>query len=65
VPDSLRALAASGNSIHEFGKKSPADIKKMLEPELVEFANSIGIQASVDDLKKDTLTKVMSKLGYN
>ena len=65
VPDSLRALAVSGNSIHKFGEKSAADIKKMLEPELVEFANSIGIQASVDDLKKDTLTKVMSKLGYN
>lgn len=44
-------------------EKSAADIKKMLEPELVEFANSIGIEASVNDLKADTLAKVLEKLG--
>ena len=65
VPSSLRALAEAGKSIHDYGKKSSADIKKMLEPELVEFANKIGIEATVDDLKKETLTKVLSKLGYN
>jgi len=36
----------------------------MLEPELVAYANEIGITASVDDLKKDTLDKVLNKLGY-
>jgi len=46
-------------------KKSAAEIKKMLEPELVAYANSIGIAAHVDDLKADTLKKVLDKLGYN
>jgi len=45
-------------------KKSPAEIKKMFEPELVEYAKSIGIDAHVDDLKADTLKKVLNKLGY-
>ncbi len=65
VPDSLRKMAEEGKSIHDFGKSalSAAEIKAMKEPELVEYANSIGIKASVDDLKKDTLEKVMTKLG--
>ena len=45
--------------------KSAAEIKKMLEPALVAYANSIGIDAHVDDLKADTLKKVLDKLGYN
>ncbi|MEM6965319.1 MAG: 3-hydroxyacyl-CoA dehydrogenase NAD-binding domain-containing protein [Bacteroidota bacterium] len=68
VSDALRVLAASGKSVHDFTsmqKKSATEIKKMLEPELVEYANSIGVAASVDDLKKDTLDRVLSKLGYN
>lgn len=73
IPQSLRDLAAAGKSIHDFGggksngngKYSAAEIKKMLEPQLVEYANSIGIEATVDDLKKDTLAKVLGKLGYN
>ena len=46
-------------------KKPLAEIKKMLEPELVAYANEIGISATVDDLKKDTLEKVINKLGYS
>ena len=68
VPESLRALADSGASIHHFSKmkkKPVSEIKKMLEPELVAYANEIGISATVEDLKKDTLDKVLSKLGYN
>jgi len=49
----------------EVDKKPLAEIKKMLEPELVAYANEIGITATVDDLKKDTLDKVLNKLGYN
>ncbi len=66
VPDSLRALAKDGKSIHDFGKSKPSksQIKSMNEPDLVSFANSIGIGASVDDLKKDTLEKVLDKMGY-
>jgi len=37
----------------------------MLESELVAYANEIGIEATVDDLKKDTLNKVLTKLGYS
>lgn len=70
IPDSLRTMAEKGQSIHSFkggsnGKLSATDIKKMLEPELVAYANKIGIAATVDDLKTDTLEKVMAKLGYN
>ena len=68
VPSSLRVLAEANKSVHEFKKYkvlSASEIKKMLEPELVAYANEIGIKASVDDLKSDTLQKVMSKLGYN
>ncbi|MDA8693002.1 3-hydroxyacyl-CoA dehydrogenase NAD-binding domain-containing protein [Saprospiraceae bacterium] len=68
VPDSLRKLSEAGKSIHQYGKaetKSAAEIKKMLEPALVEYANSIGIAAHVDDLKADTLKKVLDKLGHS
>ena len=66
VPDNLRAFAKEGKSIHEYGKsaKSKSEIKAMLEPALVAYANSLGIEASVDDLKKDTLAKVYAQLGY-
>ena len=46
-------------------EKSEKEVKAMKEPELVEYANALGIHANVNDLKKDTLTKVLSKLGYN
>lgn len=45
-------------------KLGMSEIKKMKEADLVKYANSLGIEASVDDLKKDTLEKVLSKLGY-
>lgn len=44
---------------------STADIKKMNEPELVAYANQIGIEASVNDLKAETLNKVLDKLGMS
>lgn len=71
VPDNLRKMAVEGKTF--YGKNSinakPAklgmsEIKKMREPELVAYANSLGISATVDDLKKDTLQKVLTKLGY-
>ena len=69
VPDSLRTLAAAGKSIHDFGKSNgkftAAQIKKMREADLVAYANQIGIVATVNDLKADTLQKVLGKLGYN
>ena len=70
VPDSLRALAESGKMVHDFGKggngsMSASQIKSMLEPELVKYANSLGIDAKESDLKADTQQKVLAKLGLN
>jgi hypothetical protein len=64
VPDSLRAMAKAGKSIHDFGKSdlSVADVKKLKEVELVALANKMGISATVDDLKADTLKKVLAKM---
>ena len=58
-----------GKSVHDFGrsngKMSASEIKKMLEPELVKYAQKLGINASEKDLKADTLQKVLNKLGLN
>lgn len=45
-------------------EKTAEEIKQMKEPALVEYANTLGINAHVNDLKKDTLEKVLTKLGY-
>ena len=68
IPASLRALAAAGQSVHAFGKTngnvlSAAEIKQLNEPELVAYANKMGIEATVKDLKADTLRKVLEKMG--
>jgi len=46
-------------------EKSELEVKAMKERELVEYANALGIDAHVNDLKKHTLEKVLTKLGYN
>lgn len=46
-------------------EKSATEVNAMKEPELVEYANALGINAHVNDLKKDTLEKVLTKLGYS
>ena len=71
VPSSLREMAEKGqtffgpNARKANGKYTKTDLSKMKEADLVEYAKSIGIKASVDDLKKDTLDKVLTKLGYD
>jgi len=62
-PEVVEAAKAEDTKA-DIDKKPLAEIKKMLEPELVAYANAIGITATVDDLKKDTLEKVLNKLGY-
>jgi len=73
VPANLRKMAKEGKTF--YGKKTGisrkqtaklgmSEIKKMKEADLVKYANSIGITATEADLKKDTLGKVLSKLGY-
>lgn len=39
------------------------DLTKMLEADLVKLANEMGIEATVDDLKADTVQKVLDKQG--
>jgi len=38
-----------------------ASLAKMLEKDVVALANEMGIEASVDDLKADTIAKILSK----
>ena len=40
-----------------------SDLTKMLEKDVVTLANSMGIEASVDDLKADTIQKILDKQG--
>ena len=54
--------AATEVSTEDAGPDKAA-IEAMLEPALVEYANSIGIDAKESDLKADTLAKVLEKRG--
>ena len=54
--------AAAEVSTEDAGPDKAA-IEAMLEPALVEYANSIGIDAKESDLKADTLAKVLEKRG--
>ena len=46
-------------------QKTPAytksSLSKMLEKDVVALANEMGIEASVDDLKADTIAKILAK----
>jgi Fe-S cluster assembly scaffold protein SufB len=50
----------------EIREKYPTiqSLKKLKEKDLVDVAVKLGIDAKVSDLKKDTLNKVIAKLGY-
>jgi len=47
----------------ETKKYTKTDLTKMLEVDLVKLANEMGIEATVDDLKADTVQKVLDKQG--
>ena len=42
-------------------KYTKTDLTKMLEVDVVKIANEMGIEATVDDLKADTIQKVLDK----
>ena len=44
-------------------KYTKTDLTKMLEVDVVKIANEMGIEATVDDLKADTIQKVLDKQG--
>ena len=44
-------------------KHTKTDLTKMLEVDVVKLANEMGIEATVDDLKADTVQKILDKQG--
>ncbi len=68
VPKLLREMAKSGETFYgKFGRKkdggnyTKSALTKMLEKDVVALANKMGIEASVDDLKNDTIAKILAK----
>ena len=57
------APAAEDAPAPEAKKYTKTDLTKMLEVDLVKLANEMGIEATVDDLKADTVQKVLDKQG--
>jgi len=57
------AVEAEASEAPATDEPDKAAIEAMLEPALVEYANSIGIDAKESDLKADTLAKVLEKRG--
>jgi len=53
-----KIVAAVGKATH-----TKSSLGKMLEVDVVALANSMGIEASVDDLKADTIQKILDKQG--
>ncbi len=65
VPGLLRDMVASGETMYgRFGKQkasySSSALNKMLEKDVVAIANKMGIDASVSDLKADTIAKILA-----
>lgn len=65
VPKLLREMAKSGETFYsKFGRResySEAELKKMLEKDVVAIANKMGIAATEKDLKADTVNKILAK----
>ena len=57
------APAAEDAPAPEAKKYTKTALTKMLEVDLVKLANEMGIEATVDDLKADTVQKVLDKQG--
>lgn len=62
VPTLFRDMAAKGDTLYGGAKKaySKSALERMLEADVVKIANGMGIAASVDDLKADTIAKILS-----
>jgi 3-hydroxyacyl-CoA dehydrogenase/enoyl-CoA hydratase/3-hydroxybutyryl-CoA epimerase len=60
-PQSFRDMAEKGETLYG-GQAKPhtkGALNRMLEADVVKIANSMGIAASVDDLKSDTIGKIL------
>lgn len=65
VPPLLRDMAKNGETMYgrfrkQTAKYTKSALTKMLEKDVVKIANSMGIDASVDDLKADTIAKILA-----
>lgn len=62
VPGLFRDMAEKGDTLYGDAKKaySKSALERMLEADVVKIANAMGIAASVDDLKADTIAKILS-----
>jgi 3-hydroxyacyl-CoA dehydrogenase/enoyl-CoA hydratase/3-hydroxybutyryl-CoA epimerase len=62
VPQKFRDMAENGDTLYGGPKKaySKSALERMLEADVVKIANGMGIAASVDDLKADTIAKIIS-----
>lgn len=62
VPQMFRDMAEKGETLYGGAPKaySKSSLERMLEADVVKIANSMGIAASVDDLKADTIAKILS-----
>ena len=61
APAAEEAPAADADAGTKKYKK--IDLTKMLEVDVVKLANEMGIEATVDDLKADTVQKILDKQG--
>jgi 3-hydroxyacyl-CoA dehydrogenase/enoyl-CoA hydratase/3-hydroxybutyryl-CoA epimerase len=61
VPTLFREMAEKGDTLYGGAKKaySKSALERMLEADVVKIANGMGIAASVDDLKADTIEKIL------
>ena len=61
VPQKFRDMAESGETIYGGppATYTKSALERMLEADVVKIANGMGIAASVDDLKADTIRKVL------
>jgi 3-hydroxyacyl-CoA dehydrogenase/enoyl-CoA hydratase/3-hydroxybutyryl-CoA epimerase len=65
VPTLFREMAEKGGTLYGGAKKaySKSALERMLEADVVKIANGMGIAASVDDLKADTIEKILGAQG--
>lgn len=61
VPQHFRDMAEKGETLYGGAPKaySKSALERMLEADVVKIANGMGIAASVDDLKADTIAKIL------
>jgi small subunit ribosomal protein S16 len=63
APAEEAAPAAEAEADAGDKKHTKTSLTKMLEVDLVALANEMGIEATVDDLKPDTVQKILDKQG--